>query len=323
MTTTSVSTPAPGLLLAVLALFALGCGPSPELEPDRDTEPRPEGESTPDPEDRRFLREIAFVGPSPDSAISVAWRFETRQRGDETDRHAEGVLTRGGAWETFFSDTTPLPADVSPWLVVPRGPFSVIASDAGDVETLAFSDPPRELETVLGPTRAEWSGSRGEVYRLLEGSIGLADESLDGWILEMTRSWTGVSESDTDWMFLVSEDGPEVVIDGPGPASAEEMGLMRAWVRIDFRELRWSELTVTWPEVRALVAARRDIPRAWDFATPDSAFVGSVRALSEWAEALDSESPMPPIRGLYRVVGEVEVNGERFEVFGLVRLAQP
>jgi len=306
--------------VAATALLAVAaaCG-----EPDA-----PDVAEAPTPEDTAqagtssgwvYERTFVFTTLDRDSAYVAPWLFRTRTRPGGVDRTTRGWITRGGEWEEVLDQSWETPPSRAPWRLLPRGPLTIVVGPGDAVEELVFEEGPRALELLMGDVLMEWTATDGEVLRLLDGSLVLADQEVPGMVLDRSRTLRADGPPAGDWAFLVSGDSLQMVLERPRAGEPGAEGALRAWARLDFRDLRWAEVTLGWAEERAFPAARRDIPVAWEVSQAEGRLRGSLQATNRWAQALEGPGPLLPLEALFSVTGTVSVEGRTYPVRGLLR----
>jgi hypothetical protein len=190
------------------------------------------------------------------------------------------------------------------------------------LERIIFQEGGRNLEVVLEDLRMEWSGQRGQTYRLHDATIVLSDRTLDGMLLDFTRAWADDDGLPGDWGVVFSGDSLQVVLEDRGGRPGTDGGDYAAWARVEFSDRQWQGLSLVWTELRAFEAARRDVPVSWEIRSNENDLGGSLTTLAPFLEALEGEGPVLPVEGLFQVVGTVSLDGLEFPVQGLIRHTQ-
>jgi hypothetical protein len=301
----------PALLLALAACSGEAPGPGEEEGPDA-------GADTAVPE-RHFERSLAFLTPT-DSLIVVPWVLEAQAGGDGVDRSARAWLYRSGAWELFLDERWETRATRFPWRPLPTGPMRLLVGAEDALERLVFHEPPRSLEIEMGAPLADWTGSRGGVFRLLEGALHLAERRVPGLVLDVNLVRDGEVPAG-DWMVLTSGDSLQVVAHQPVPGGDADAPF-RVWARLEFRTLQWAEVRVEWTRTRAYAPARRDVPTGWRLEAPEAELQGTLTSLEAELEPRESEAAQPPLDAVYAVEGTLEIEGGEYPVRGLIRHVQ-
>lgn len=311
-------------LAVPLALAALltSCG-SPEAKPERGPA---EGGAPPIPGNVRgriYERNFVFTTLSGDSAFIVPWLMSANTRPGGVDRRARGWLARGTTWDAFYDRRWATPPTRSPWRILPHGSLRLIVGDGEAIEGILFSEGPRELELELsGGPLIEWTGTRDQVFRLLDAAVYLSDQKVDGIALDMTRV-RSADEDEGDWAFLVSGDSLQVVLENPTAAPPGTEDAFQGWGRLDFRDLQWPDLTVDWAEVRAFQPSRQDVPVSWTVTAEDDGLRGTLQVLSAQIQPGEGDGPVLPVDALFLVSGTLEIEGGAYPVRGVFRHTRP
>lgn len=202
--------------------------------------------------------------------------------------------------------------------MVPHGPVRLVVSEGGALERLVFTDPPRSLELRLEGPLAEWAGPRGQVVQVANARVALPDRVMRGTVADISRTWSSEEGEPGDWIFLVSGDSLQMVLE------ESTIGLpYRGWLRTSRLDLQWPSVNVEWPETRAFEPARRDVPSRWSVTSPDGDLAAELDVLSSELEPGVGDGPLLPVDGLFRVEGTVTLNGRQtIPVYGLVRHRQ-
>ncbi len=267
---------------------------------------------------RSYERNFVFTTVSGDSAFLVPWLLETTTRPGTVVREAHAWMARGGMWEGFFAERWETPPTRTPARVLPHGAFRIVVREGDAVDGIIFEEGPRNLEIGLGSVLAEWDGPRGQVFQLLEGSLYLQNQRIGGLVLDMARGSSAESPRGGDWAFLTSGDSVQLVLEGTAEHDPTTPPSYLGWARLDFRDLRWNDLEVTWAETSAFHPARRDVPTRWTVRAPDGDLEATLDVESTEIEAGEGEGPVLPLRALYEVTGTVTLEGRAFPVRGLL-----
>ena len=86
--------------------------------------------------------------------------------------------------------------------------FALGPADA--LEAILYEDVARQLDILIHEPVADWSGPRGEVFRVHDGSMLLGGQPADGILLDVNRAHRPDDVPPGDWIFL--EGGPSVTI---------------------------------------------------------------------------------------------------------------
>lgn len=306
------------LLPAVLGAAACGNAPDPD---------RPAGTLPPDTvvaEERilqRHERHVVFLTPGSDSTLTVHWAWETRLRPGAADREIRGTLARNGTWERFFATSWTGVAGRTPWRILPRRPVRLVMGSGESLERIIYVEGGRNLEVIVGPPLAEWTGPRGEAIRLHQGQVELSGGLLDGILLDMLRT-AGEGAGSRDWALLTAGSGFHLFLEEEGGDPEGEA--FRGWGRVDVRNLQWPEVTAVRTEVRSFEPARRDIPAAWRVVSGDGEFEGDIVTRAAHLEVLEGgEGPIYPVRTLFEVEGTFRVEGREVRVRGIWSHTRP
>ncbi len=283
-------------------------------------------------EDGLYERNVVFMTVDADSAIVVPWFFQISSSAEGVERLTQGWLARAGLWEPFFNDQWSAEPSRTPFRIRPRGPMDLVVGNLGNLERIMFAEGPRQLEVVIDEGMADWSGNRGETFRVHQGAAIFGDQRVEGVVLDMNRARLRESPEPGEWMFLAGPRRLAIVVEATGGSPA-----YTAWGRIGEEEFRWPTVEVEWSAVISLDEARRDVPVAWEIRSPggggfDGGVVvtlvsagmeeGTNRLGAGVLQAQNGEGPILPVEGLFQVVGSVVLAGDSLEVRGLVRHVQ-
>lgn len=310
-------------MLSTLALVATACGRS---EPGTQARPTstPARATTPGNfHGRVYERNFVFMTLTKDSAVIVPWLFTTTTRPGTVDRTARGYLARGGAWEPFYDETWQTPPSRAPWRIIPHTSLRLVVGEADAIEAVIFAEGSRKLDLELSNSLIDWTGMRGQQFQVLDAAVYLSDRRMSGVAMEMTRVHGSEDAEPGDWAFLVSGDSLQMVLENPTMTEPGTKGAYRAWARLDFRDLHWPSVTVSWAEVRAYQPARQDVPVSWALESGDGEMVGRLHVRSAQIQAGKGSGPVLPVDALFTVSGTVKVQGHTYPVLGLFRHARP
>lgn len=307
----------------LFAVASMACGApetTPQVSPDTQGQPVASGNFR----GRIYERNFVFTALSGDSAFVVPWLITAQTRPGGVDRRARGFFARGSTWENFFDQSWETPPSRAPWRILPHGSLRLVVGDGEVVEGVIFSEGPRQLELELsGGALMEWTGTRGQIYRLLEGAAYLSDQRVGGLVLDMTRVHGAKEAAQGDWAFLLSGDSLQVILETPTAAPAGTQGATRAWARLDFRDLQWPALTVDWAEVRGFQPARQDVPVSFTITSEDDDMGGVLQVQSAQIQAGAGDGPLLPVDALFLVAGTLRIEGRSYPVRGLYRHTRP
>jgi hypothetical protein len=252
-----------------------------------------------------------------DSAIIVPWFFRTSSSEEGVERRAEGWLARAGLWEPFFHAEWSAGPTRAPFRIQPRGPMDLVVGAGGALERILFAEGQRQLEVVIDEGVSDWSGDRGETFRVHQGAALFGDQRVEGLVLDMNRARLRTSPEPGEWIFLAGPRRLAIVVESPGESS-----VYTGWGRIGEEEFRWPEVQVVWNSVRSFEEARRDVPVEWRIRSLDGEVELTLTSASMELRAQGGEGPILPVNGLYQVTGTVVLAGDSLEVRGLVRHVQ-
>ena len=309
--------------LLLLTAATLACGGD---EPVPEGGPAPEGEAV-QPGNFRgrvYERNFVFTTLTGDSAFVVPWLMTAQIRPGGVDRRARGYLARGATWEGFYDESWETPPSRTPWRIHPHSSLRLVVGEADAIQGVIYSQGARQLELDLtGGTLMEWTGTRGQVFRLVEGAAFLAEQRVAGLVLDMTRVHAADEAAQGDWAFLVSGDSLQMVLENPTAAPPGTPGACKAWARLDFRDLQWPTLTVEWAEVSSFPAARQDVPVSLAVSSEDGDLSGVLTVQSAELRAGAGEGPVLPVDALFLVGGTVVIEGRTYPMRGLFRHSRP
>ncbi len=298
-------------------MFASACGGSePELSSGAEGTQPPEedGNFT----QRVYERNFVFASLEGDSVFLVPWMMRTVEYPDTVMREARGWLARGGVWEPFFAEQWWTPPSRSAGRILPHQGLRLLVRDGDAVDGILFEEGPRSLELALGEVEASWTGARGGSFIVVSGAAYLAEQRMDGMILDMARASAGSTHPGGDWAFLLSGDSARFVLAADGEYGGDADPIYRGWANVDDRTLQWPEVRVDWWRAEAFPPARRDVPVAWRVWSSDGLVEGELEALSAEIQAGDGPGPLLPVRALYEVLGELSTVDGTYPVRGIL-----
>lgn len=260
-----------------------------------------------------YRRTVVFMDTSGDSPMFVPWDFVNRVEAGGIARSTRGWLGRAGEWRLFVEEDWTTEPTRAPWRIVPRGSARLVVGLEDALRELYFREGLRDLSVRPGEIVAEWSGQRGDAYRLLAGTALLAGAETQGLVLDaFTARATGADEF-TELALLAGGDRLQLVI-----ADAEGADPYRAWARYDSEEHSWPEVEVVWQETRTFERARREVPVVWRISSGDPALSGEFEAVSSHQHTLDGTRAILPVLGVYEIRGHVNIETERIDVEGFL-----
>ncbi len=265
-----------------------------------------------------YERNFVFASLEGDSVFLVPWFMQTQQMPDSVLREASGWIARGGVWDRFYAERWWTPPTRVPNRILPHRELALLIGDEGVVDGIVFEDPPRSLEVIIGPGGAAWTGARGGTFQLLSGSAYLADQRIDGVILDMARASAGNRVNGGDWAFLLSGDSAHFVLASDVEHGGDADAVYRAWGRFEDEDLHWPDVRVEWERTEAFPPARRDVPVEWRVGSDDVDIQGRLEAVSAEIQAGEGPGPLLPVRALYEVEGRLSTQVGDFRVRGLV-----
>ena len=214
------------------------------------------------------------------------------------------------------------PASAAPWRILPHGPLRLIVGDGDALETVFFQEVGRDLELRIGELLVEWPGQRAQSFRVHRGTVVLSDQTVGGYLLDMSRAWATAQSPPGDWGILLSGDSLQVVLEDRVSGSGAEGGDFSFWARVSFLDRQWTGIRAVWSEVRSFEPARRDVPMSWEILSAEGDLGGDLSVLNPFLEAGEGEGPMLPVEALFPVSGTLTFGGGSYPVRGLIRHKQ-
>ncbi len=309
-----------GFASLALSFLLYGCGADAPAPPATEPGLRPSESAERNFEDGLYERNVVFMTVAADSAIVVPWFFRTSSSADGVERLAEGWLARAGLWEPFFHDQWISGSSRTPVRIQPRGPMDLVVGAGGTLERILFAEGQRQLEVVIDEGMSDWSGNRGETFRVHQGAALFGGQRVEGIVLDMNRARLREGAEPGEWMFLTGPRRLVIVVESPGGSAR-----YTAWGRIGEEDFRWPEVQVVWSSVRSFEEARRDVPVEWEIRSLGSLNGGVELKLASAGMELRAEEgagPILPVTGLYQVTGWAVLAGDSLEVRALVRHVQ-
>lgn len=280
-------------------------------DPGRTEAENADSASTPGPV---YLRTVVFVDVTSETTMFVPWDFENITADEGVQRFLRGWLGRGGQWEQFADETWVTPPTRTPWRILPRGATRMVMGFDDVLREIYYQQGIADLSVQPGEVVAEWSGQRGDTWRILHGSASLSGAEYPGVVVDAYIPRANASGQPSEWGLLIGE-GPLYLL----VADVDGTGNPRAWALHAAEEMSWPNVTLAWGETRSFERARRDIPERWRFRSSDGSLAGELESVSSDLESLAGEGPILPVLGVYEVAGEVTVGETRVSVKGFVR----
>jgi hypothetical protein len=159
---------------------------------------------------------------------------------------------------------------------------------------------------------------RGGAYEVLSGTAFLAEQQVDGLVLDMARASAGPGAPGGDWAFLLTQGGAFFVLAADEEHRGDADPTYRGWGDDEGSEMQWADVRVTWARTEAFPPSRRDVPVEWRIETEDGGLSGDLEAVSAELQPGEGPGPLLPVRGLYVVAGELATERGRFRVRGIL-----
>lgn len=303
--------------LCAVTMLATACGGAGEVDDAAET-----GSPVPSDEGnfpgRVYERNFVFASMEDDSVFIVPWMMETVEGADSVRREARAWLTRGGVWDGFYSEQWWTPPTRTPSRIVPHDGMGLLVRDGDAIDGVLFEEEPRNLEIILDEVGAAWTGARGGSFEVLTGAAFLADQRIDGMVLDMTRASAIGSPPGGDWAFLLSGDSVQFVFAADAEHGSDPEPLYRGWGNFSAGDSQWPEVQVAWRRTEAFPPARRDVPVEWSFVSDDGAVDGELTAISAEIQAGEGPGPLLPVQALFEVEGEISAGGATWPVHGIL-----
>jgi hypothetical protein len=268
-------------------------------------------------EGRVYERNFVFAAVDEDSVFIVPWMMLATETPDSVQREVHAWLSRGGVWDGFYAERWSTPPEQEPTLLVPHEGLALLVREGGVIDGLVFQEGPRQLEITMDQVGASWTDARGGSFEVLTGAAYLADQRIDGMILDVARGSVTGTPTGGDWAFLLSGDSAQFVLAADVEHGGEVEPLYRGWGDLGEDELAWPEVRVDWRRTEAFPPARRDVPVEWSVASDDGSIEGELEAVSAEIRAGDGPGPLLPVRALYEVTGELRAAEGTYPVHGV------
>ena len=268
----------------------------------------------------RYERHLAFFTLEEDSPLVVAWSFSANTRADAVDREARIWLARGGEWDAFFHSTWETPPTRAPWRIVPNEGLRIIVGERDGLTALLYRSDGRELEMWPGETLAGWSSLPGELVQVREASTILAERAATGKLVDISFAQPASETTPGSWAFLTSGD-TQIFLRGPFDAASDST--FQGWGALRARNFDWPGVIVTVTRSTAFEPARRDVPVAWRFRSPEGDLTGRMEAMSTHMEAGEGPGPQLPLVAISEVEGSIEIDATPYPVRGVLYYRVP
>jgi len=261
-----------------------------------------------------YQRTVVYVDVSGETTMFMPWDFVNRTEADSVRHMLRGWLGRGGERASFTDEEWVTPLTRTPWRILPRGATRMVMGLNDVLREIHYQEGIRDLSVRPGEVIAEWSGQRGDTYRLLGGSARLSEVEYPGLVADVYTPGTHGSARPSEWALLIGEGPLHLLL-----ADHEGTGTARAWGLQASEETSWPTVTLTWADTRSFERARRDIPVRWRFRSSDGELMGEIESVSPHLQAIAGDGPILPVLGVYEVAGQVTVGGNRVAVKGFLR----
>ena len=268
----------------------------------------------------RYERHLAFFGLEDESPLVVAWSFSASTREEAVDRDARIWLARGGVWDAIFQSSWETPPVRAPWRIIPHEGIRIIVAERDALTALLYRSAGRELEMWLGEALAGWSSRPGELVQVKEASTVLSESTLAGTLVDISFARQGTDATPGSWALLISEN-IHVFLRGPYDAAADST--FQGWGTLRARNFDWRDVVVTATRSRAFEPARRDVPVAWRFQSPDADLTGRIEAMSTHMEVGEGPGPQLPLIAISEVEGSITIETIAYRVRGVLNHRAP
>jgi hypothetical protein len=243
--------------------------------------------------------------------------MRTYARPDSVVHEANGWLGRRGTWDAFYAERWTTPPTRAPSRILPHGSLKLLVQQDDVIDGIIFGDGARRLELALGSVRSTWGGPRGESIELVDGVAFVADQRVEGTIVQMARASADGSPPGGDWALLVG-DSMQLVLAADAEHGGETEPVYRAYANDRRQERVWTEVHVSWAATEAFPPARRDVPVEWRVVSEDGSLSGELTRRSSDIHAGTGPGPLLPVRALYEVEGTFRLAGRPQAVRGLL-----
>ncbi len=195
--------------------------------------------------------------------------------------------------------------------------MDLVVDLGGTLQRILFAEGQRQLEVVIDEGMSDWSGNRGETFRIHQGAALFGDQRVEGIVLDMNRARFRDGPEPGEWMFLAGPGRLAILVASPGGSPP-----YMAWGRRGEDEFRWGEVDVIWSSLRSFEEARRDVPDQWQIRSLNGDLEVNLTNAGMELRAAEGVGPILPVDGLFQVTGSVVLHGDTLEVRGLVRHVQ-
>ncbi len=320
--------------LSLVAATLQGCGPDEEAPPlhsggvegSRAAEP-PRGELLSGTALSVEERVFAFVGDrsaSDDAALAVSWIFETRVHDGGEVRGRSLRIGSDDEWEPAVLDADTLPRTPVPGRILPGHRIRLLSSPEGAIEALQLRGSEGEPQLGVGIPLAQWTVPGLGAVRFHRGRMYRGDSIGEGFLLDLTRSARGDAPEPGGWIFVHGGNEFQLALSelplpagAPSPPEDRSRSHYRGWGRVAVIELQWDRIAGEWSDLRASERARRDIPMAWTFSTPDERVRGHLEVTSSELVVGEGDGPLLPVEAHSVVRGHFIVEEDSFAVTGI------
>jgi hypothetical protein len=279
---------------ALIALLIAGCDPDPSASRQRG------GDEADDPPTSglAFERHIMFVGGSAAAPMAAIFDLTVTDHGSRLERTALSWLLAGDRWLPLLNATWAHPPMREPWRLVPHGPLSLVADEAGDVE-LVHRGEAGVTRLRPGVGISQWSAPRGREVLVRRGEIVGDQQSWPGSMLEFQFQRRSTAPSPEGAAAFLTDGGSlhVVLFDQPGATAL--------WLRMGEDESAWHDLELTGHGTSRIQGSAGDGAARLDLtASTDRTPVGGTSEAS-WLR------------------GSLQLGNQRHAVFGLLRASPP
>ncbi len=325
----------------------MGC----EGAPDPDPVPQEPGAEAADPQPSPTLegewvyeRSLVFVSEldagGADSTVVIPWTFRSLTA-ETAELRERGVwLGEVDGWESLAMEADTAEAgdgSLGPtWRILPGPRVRIVVGPGDALETLILRGEAGELEVRPGTLLSEWTRPPREAIRIHRGSAVLPAGVLDGFVADLALPLGSLTPPDGDWIFVHGGDRLQAVLVQQPDEATDGVHLFRGWIRTEAGDETWPGVQVRWDELRAYEPARRDVPVRWlvqvndhdpdadpEAEEPSPRLAGYLETMNSHLAVGEGEGPLLPVHGLFRLQGELVLDGDTIPVTGVARHRQP